>query len=367
MSKKLLTLILSLGLIALFASCKVEPAMTEAITEASSAESTSEVQTTSVKESIEKTTATTTVDEKKVTTDYKEYKVNEQGHIMVVMYHGIIDNPPYHRTKEQFNKDLQYMYDNGYRLITLEDYLSGHIDVEAGMTPIHLTFDDGLDTTFALKETADGFDVDENTAIGILEDFCKEHPDFGRGASLYFHDQKTNFGKVGTDKERFDWLLEHGYEFGNHTASHDNLGKLSKENVVKAVGRVEKYVNSLYPDMHLTAITYPFGARPDSSYRTAAVKGEYEGVKYNYVIGFREGPSGPFVPVTHEKFQALNAPRVRGSEGANGDLWWYFDYYDKNPSLKYISDGNPDTLVVPSKRASTVNDYAKENFKVIEY
>ncbi len=364
--KKILTLFLCTTLAFSFSSCQVQKTTTEAVTKTTAKTTKEEVAEKTTKE--ETTTAeVTTTTAVKVVEDYAASKVNEQGHVMVVMYHGIMDNPPYHRTKEQFLKDLQYMYDHNYRLISLEEYLSGHITVEGGMTPILLTFDDGLDTTFALKKTADGFDVDENTAIGILEGFLKEHPDFGRHSVLYFHDQTKNFGEVGTDKDRFDWLLEHGYEFGNHTATHDNLGKLSKENVIKEVGRVEKYVRSLYPNMKLTTITYPFGARPNEAYRDAAVKGEYDGVKYDYVVGFREGPSGPFVPVTHNKFQPFNAPRVRGSDGANGDLWWYFDYYEKNPSLKYVSDGNPNTLVVPEKRANTINDYAKENFEVITY
>ncbi len=299
--------------------------------------------------------------------DYEKYKVNEQGHILVVMYHGILDNPPYHRTKEQFKKDLQTMYDLGYRLISFQDYISGRISVEAGKTPIHLTFDDGLPSTFSLKKTANGFDVDKNTAIGILEEFKKNHPDFGKGASLYFHDKKTNFGDVGTDKDRFDWLLNHGYELGNHTATHNNLGKLSKEAVVKEIGRVEKYYESIYPNKKLCTLTYPFGVRPNRDYRSSALNGEYEGVTYSYPVGFREGPSGPFVPITHKDFQKFNAPRVRGSEGEKADLYWYFTYYKNNPSLKYVSDGNPDTIVIKKGSNNNLNDYAKDNFQVIEY
>ncbi len=299
--------------------------------------------------------------------DYKKYNVNEQGHIMVVMYHGILDNPPYHRTKEQFVSDLQKMYDLGYRLISFEDYLSGKIDVEVGKTPIHLTFDDGLESTFSLKKTENGYEVDENTAIGILEEFVKTHPDFGKAASLYFHDKETNFGKVGTDKDRFDWLINHGYELGNHTATHRNLGKLNEEKVIEEIGRVEKYFKSLYPSRKLCTITYPFGVCPKEKNIESAFNGEYEGVAYSYPIGFREGPSGPFVPFTHKNFQKYNAPRVRGSEGETADLYWYFDYYEKNPHLKYISDGYSDTIVIKKGAENTLSDYAKENFEIIEY
>ena len=41
-------------------------------------------------------------------------------------------------------------YKNGYRMIRLQDYIDGIIDVELGKSPIVLTFDDG---TFQLTET----------------------------------------------------------------------------------------------------------------------------------------------------------------------------------------------------------------------
>ncbi len=367
--RNLLMIMMIVGILSL-SSCKVQKIVDEPKEELSQvAKST----TTTVEPELTTEPAKETSTEPATTTiaptgiDPEVIKPNELGHIMVVMYHGIMDNPPYHRTKEEFTKDLQTMYDLGYRLITLDEYLTGRIKTEPGMTPIHLTFDDGLDTTFALKKTADGFTVDENTAIGILEDFCKEHPDFGHGASLYFHDTENNFGDVGTDKDRFDWLLEHGYELGNHTATHDNLSTLTEPEVIKEVGRVEKYVESLYPDMKLRVLTYPFGATPDDAFYQSALKGEYEGTTYDYEIGLREGPSGPFRPITHKDFQRYNAPRVRGSEGENGDLYWYFDYYEENPSFKFVSDGYPDAMYIPEDWEEGLSDYAKENFSIIKY
>ncbi len=349
-------------------SCSVKEADLTPVTEKTQPPKTTKEQEQTT--TVQSTTAETTTTTKKLTdSDYEEYKVNEIGHIMVVMYHGIMNNPPYHVTKDEFREDLQYMYDHGYRLITLDEFLSGKINVPIGTTPIHLTFDDGLNTTFALKEVDGELVVDENTAIGIIEDFVKEHPDFGKAASLYFHDTTENFEGAGTDKERFDWLLEHGYELGNHTATHDNLSTLSKENCLKEIGSVEEYVLSLYPDFHMRAIAYPFGARPDESFMDIALDGQYNGVSYSYEVGFREGPSGPFLPIIHKDFSKYNAPRVRGSKGADGDLWWYFDYYENNDYLKYISDGNPNTVVVKENKLDNISEEvrASDEFEIITY
>jgi hypothetical protein len=81
--------------------------------------------------------------------------VNELGRIPVMMYHGIqnitktnypggnIDEEGYQRTATAFRKDLEFYYQNNYRMIRLNDYVQGIIDVPIGKSPLVLTFDDG--------------------------------------------------------------------------------------------------------------------------------------------------------------------------------------------------------------------------------
>lgn len=299
--------------------------------------------------------------------DYASLKVNEQGHIMVVMYHGIMDNPPYHRLKEDFIKDMTYMYEHGYRLISVKDYMSGHINIEAGMTPILFTFDDGLESTFSLIEKDEAYEVNPETAIGMLESFAIDHPDFGTAASLYIHANDYNFKDVGTAEDRLKWLVDHGYELGNHSDTHANFKKLGKESLIKEIGAVEVYVDSVLPGYKLTAMTYPFGARPATELLPVLNGGIYQGFEFDYDVAFREGPSAQFYPPNHVKFDYLNAPRVRGSEGDIQDLWWFLDYYEENPSLKYISDGDPMTLVVPAGKEGNLREGISDAFEVITY
>ena len=75
--------------------------------------------------------------------DYTKYVVDELGNVPVMMYHGIhnipsnetgyvggnVDVDGYQRTAEAFRQDLQFYYDNGYRMIRLNDYINGNIDV----------------------------------------------------------------------------------------------------------------------------------------------------------------------------------------------------------------------------------------------
>ena len=358
----------------LFSACgpseqAYESAEVSRVSETTTAET--EVQTTTVEPATEAVTQpetevpTTTAAPEPV--DYEALGVNEQGHIMVVMYHGIMDNPPYHRTEENFLKDLNYFYDHGYRLISMADYISGHISVPAGMTPIVFTFDDGLSTTFSLEETNEGLDVVSGTAVGLIEDFYKKNPDFGRSASFYIHATSSNFRGAGSDMERLQWLVDRGYEIGNHSATHANFKKLGREGLLKEVGEVEVYLHGLMPEYEMTSMTYPFGARPDSSLLHLLQEGSYEGHELTYDVAFREGPSGQFYPSVHKKFNPLNTPRVRGSEGDIQDLWWFLDYYEENPSLKYVSDGDPMTIVVPENKADNIAEDLDKAFEIITY
>ena len=117
--------------------------------------------------------------------DLKGLKVNELGKIRVLMYHGIGEEEDvWVRTPENFRKDLQTLYDKGYRAIGMKDYIEGNIDTPPGTTPVIITFDDGLQGQFNVLGDGDEFVVDPNCAVGILEDFNKVS-DFGLKATFY--------------------------------------------------------------------------------------------------------------------------------------------------------------------------------------
>ena len=125
---------------------------------------------------------------------YSEKKVNELGKVPIMMYHGIrkktststgtiggnVDKDGYNRTPEAFEADLEFYYENGYRMISLADYINGIVDVPLGLSPIILTFDDGNADNFkVIGKNEDGsLKFDPNSAIGILEKMKTKYPDF---------------------------------------------------------------------------------------------------------------------------------------------------------------------------------------------
>lgn len=299
--------------------------------------------------------------------DYNEVKPNEIGSIFTAMYHGIKDLPPYHRTAENFKKDLNYMYENGYRPISVEDYVSGNITVEAGMTPIILSFDDGLSSTFALEKDNNGQLVPkEGTAVYIMEEFAKEHPDFGKAAVFYINGDDAYGEGDGTYEERLNWLVDHGYSLGNHTATHPHLNKLNPEQIQKEIGIVDRMIKDAVPGYEVMSIAYPFGQRP-ADYLDLVKDGTYDGHKYHYELAYRVGYSAPYVSPYHTSYQPLNHPRLTANEGDDWDLWFAFNYYEENPELRYISDGNPATVAVPKKLEERVNKETLGDKELILY
>jgi hypothetical protein len=77
---------------------------------------------------------------------------------------------------------------------------------------------------------------------------------------------------------------------------------------------------------------------------------------YKYAAGLRVGPNGKIrVAPNHVTYDPLNLPRVRGSEGEDGDLWSFFQYYEKHPGYRYISDGDPNRISLPQQYEKNVN------------
>ena len=174
------------------------------------------------------------------------YKYNESGKIIIVMYHRFLENEAdeYSRSFDNFRKDLEYLYEHGYRSVSLTDYLENTMKVPVGCTPIIFTFDDGTSGQFNLIESGDELVVNPKSAVGIMEEFYKEHPDFGLNGTFYINGGSIFSGK-GTVKERLEYLINKGFEIGNHTNTHPYFNKASSDDIQKEIGIVNNLVNDL--------------------------------------------------------------------------------------------------------------------------
>ncbi|MDZ7836741.1 MAG: polysaccharide deacetylase family protein [Actinomycetota bacterium] len=157
------------------------------------------------------------------------------------------------------------------------DYISGDMDIEAGKSPVVITFDDAGQGQLDFMKTDQGFVLDPNCAVAILEDFLKDYPDFGRGATfnIYYPDP---FGQEQFIKEKFEFLVEKGYEIGNHTYSHANLSLLSDEDALMEIALNAKKTNEILPGYTVRSLALPYGLYPQN--RDILAEGNYNGYTY---------------------------------------------------------------------------------------
>lgn len=285
---------------------------------------------------------------------------NEMGEIMIIMYHGLTPYTPkesYMRSVSQFKNDLKLLYENGYRLISVADLLDNNINVEKGYTPVILTFDDGESTAFSLVEKDGELVPRENCAVDIINKFNEEHPDFGRTGVFFICGTKGHvpFIGAGSVKERFSYLVNMGYELGNHTDSHPALSRLNKHEIEKEMAEVERLVRETLPGYRMRCVAYPYGSVPKDKYKEALLSGFKNDIEYEYEIVMREKNVGTSALPYSLSFDKYNVSRVRGSNNSVKDLGWYIKYYKEHEDERFISDGNPDVLTIPSKYADNLN------------
>jgi len=270
--------------------------------------------------------------------------------VLILEYHAIDDSGgEFARSPEQFRADLVWLYEHDFYVIPIRDYLTNDIKAPAGKRPVVLTFDDGVASQFRYVIDASGKKViDPDSAVGILEGFFSEHADFGRGGlfSILPLDPFTwpyAPGQLEYAQEKLQWLVEHGYEIGNHTLSHANLGELPAEEVMKELAEAVEKTHEYVPNAPVEVIAVPFGAYPADD---ALLHGfDYQGKHYRFYGALMVGAS-PAPSPTHPSFDPFRTPRIQASDE---ELGKWFRYVEENPGLIYVSDGDPDTVTIPEE------------------
>ncbi len=290
---------------------------------------------------------------------YQENKVNELGNVPIMMYHGIhnmknsetpntggnVDVDGYNRTTEAFRNDLEFYYQNNYRMIRLVDYIHGKIDVELGKSPIIITFDDGKENNFKVLGKKDGkLEIDPNCAVGILEEFKQKHPDFHVTATFFVNGGL--FQQEEYNEDILNWLVDNGYDVGNHTLTHPDFTKISGETTQKEVGSMYQTLDTILKDKYVHIIAMPFGSPYKKSHSNFSLmlKGSYNGIPYETESMLRVGWEAEVSPFNKE-FDPTFLKRIRAYDhnGTECDIKMNFTILENN---RYISDGNPDLVVI---------------------
>ncbi len=308
--------------------------------------------------------------------DYKNNKVDELGEIPIMMYHGIhnkksnyvggnIDKDGYQRTAEAFYNDLEFYYQNNYRMIRLIEFINGKIDVELGKSPIIITFDDGLENNIKVLglDSNGEIIIDENSAVGILEKFKKKYPDYNVTATFFVNGGL--FNQPEYNDKILKWLINNGYDVGNHTYTHPDFTKINATKTKMEVGKVYELLNKIIPEKYVNIVALPFGSPYKLNHKNMKYifNTIYNEKEYNTIATLRVGwksESSPFSKDFNAKF--LKRIRAYDNNGAEFDIEMNFNLLNKN---RYVSDGDIDKIVIPKSRLGDINDKYKE--KIITY
>jgi peptidoglycan/xylan/chitin deacetylase (PgdA/CDA1 family) len=287
--------------------------------------------------------------------ELQRYQPNELGKVLVLMYHRIEPdadpNDVWTRTPDQFRGDLQWLYDNDFYVIPIRDYVRNEINAPAGKRPVILTFDDGTVGQFRMIEHDDGsLEIDPDSAVGILEEFFERYDDFGRGglfsilplSPFSWPDAEGQYQYAG---EKLKWLVDIGYELGNHTVSHVNLREILDEEIKSELARAEDMIVDYVPDAEVIVLAVPFGIYPVGGDTSIFEGWEYEGREYELEAALMVGAEPSPSPV-HTEFDPMWIPRINADDQ---ELRTWFRYVEDNPGIIYVSDGNPDTITIPEQ------------------
>ena len=305
----------------------------------------------------------------------KSDNINELGRVPIMMYHGIknirnsetdyiggnVDRDGYTRTVEAFRNDLELYYQKGYRMIKLSDYIDGKIDVEYGYSPIILTFDDGNDNNIKVLglDSNGEIIIDPNSAVGVLEEYKKKYPDYN--VTAIFFVTNSLFNQPEYNEKIIKWLVDNGYEVGNHTRGHDNFSKIDSNKTQEVVGYMYNKLESIVGDKYSKIVALPFGSPYNKTHENYKyiINGSYEGVEYETKAALRVGWE-PEVSPFNKDFDRTFLKRCRAydNNGVDFDIEMTLRMLDKN---RYISDGNIDTIVTSSSNSDMINkDIDKE-------
>ncbi len=278
----------------------------------------------------------------------KAVQPNEAGDIPILEYHDIINSgraKGYQYPAAAFRKDMNWLYAHDYRPIGLSDLVRGRVDVAAGMSPFVLTFDDALPGQF---HYTDGGKIDPNCAVGILEAMHAKHPDWQLRGTFFVltdHDPKMPppFYQKQYARAKLEYLVQDGFEIGNHTVHHwQGMRHFPAPQVQAEFAGAVVGIHHYLPDYHVDTLALPYGVYPKN--QKLVIGGASGGVSYRNICAMLAGANPAPSPMS-KRFKPFRLPRIIPGAEPFALAYW-LNYLQTHRSDRFVSDGDPNTYTV---------------------
>ncbi len=290
---------------------------------------------------------------------------DRMGRIPILEYHLVADSDSrWGRGWRHFARDLQLLYDRGYRPVTVSQLVDRKLDIPPGTSPVVFTFDDASPGQFRYVEHDGQLEIDSTSAIGVWLAFHARHPDWGNRATFCMLPAAAAghafFGERGIQGQKSAWrfkkvkfLADQGFELCGHTLWHANLAKYSDAVVQEQIARGNLAIDSAVPGYRVRTFALPLGIWPKN--RALAKSGSWTdsktGREYRYdfdaILEVAGGPNrSPYDP----RFNPLSLDRI---QVYGGELERTLDELDRTHG-RYVAaaadTGAPTAHAAPARR-----------------
>lgn len=175
--------------------------------------------------------------------------------------------------RDHFRRDLQLLYDHGYRPVTIAQLIDHQVRLPAGQRPVVFTFDDASPSQFRYLDRDGQLAIDTASAVGIWLAFHATHPGWENRATFcvlpaaaaghaFFGDRGIEGQQTAWRFRKLQFLVAQGFELCDHTLWHANLAKYSDAVVQQQIARGQLAIDSAVPGYHVRTFALPLGVWP---------------------------------------------------------------------------------------------------------
>jgi peptidoglycan/xylan/chitin deacetylase (PgdA/CDA1 family) len=262
-----------------------------------------------------------------------------------------------------FRNQLQSLYDSGYSLISLQDWLAGNLAAPLGRRPLIFTMDD-LFFNNQIRLTGEG-EPSPETGIGLLWQFVQQHPDFGFHLSLF----ATLGDKLYANPDDPNWQLElartiawsvaHDALIYNHTYMHVRLNNTAPNDITWELTMNDQYLRQLLGmvdcqdlvDRLGNIVALPYGEWPTKELARKALL-DYaspEGVPLQAImeIDFIVRPKFILPPYSPD-FDRLHLPRIVATQST---IDYLVEHREQFPAAQQCSLGPLTETTIQEEKA----------------
>lgn len=175
--------------------------------------------------------------------DYQNYRNRA---VPILEYHGIGDADGWMEelfvSRETFEKHLQYLHDNGYRIVSIKEMAEMFAKGEPTQKTVALTFDDGY--------------LDNYTNVLPL---LKK---YNATATFFIVQSKIGHYRYMTH-DQIRYMINNGMEIGSHTINHQILTDIKPEFLIWELATSKYFLKRDFDGYIVRSLSYPSGKYND--------------------------------------------------------------------------------------------------------